>query len=60
MAKTELKEGANTSKNRFYRANGDREVALDALIMSMLKKGWIVPSKSAWAAQAFLVPKLLD
>jgi putative transposase len=57
MAKIELKEGATPSKNRFYRANGDIEVALDELIKSMLKKGWIVPSKSAWAAQAFLVPK---
>ena len=53
MAKIELKEGATPSKNRFYRANGDREVALDELISSMLKKGWIFSSKSAWAAQAF-------
>ena len=44
-------------KKRFFRCSGEREEALEELIEKMIQRGWIVPSKSEWAAQAFLVPK---
>ena len=60
MAKIDLKEGAKPMKKRFFRCSGEREDALSDLIDKMLDRGWIVSSKSEWAAQAFLVPKPPD
>ena len=57
VARIELKDGAVPMKKKFFRCSGEREEAMDALITKMLDRGWIVPSKSEWAAQAFLVPK---
>ena len=36
---------------------GLRETALKEIIDKYLERGWIRPSKSEWAAQAFVVPK---
>ena len=38
----------------------EREVALNLLIEKLISRGWIVPSKSEWTSQAFLVPKPPD
>ena len=57
IAHIELKEGAKPLKKRFFRSNQERETALEQLITKMIANGWIEPSKSEWAAQAFLVPK---
>ena len=36
---------------------GDREDALKERMYIFIKKGWIILSKSRWAATAFVVPK---
>ena len=57
MATIDLKDGAKPLKKRFFRSNSEREIALNTLIQKLITNGWIEPSKSEWAAQAFLVPK---
>ena len=57
IAKIELKEGAKPLHKKFFRCSGEREDALKAMIEKFISRGWIVPSKSEWTSQAFVVPK---
>ena len=57
MARIELKPGAKPCRKSPFRTLGEREEGLQALIDKYIERGWIVPSKSEWAAQAFVVPK---
>jgi hypothetical protein len=56
-ATMELKPNAVPCAKKPFRTLGEREKALRELISAALVKGWIRPSKSPWAAQAFVVPK---
>jgi len=56
-AKIELKETARPMARKPFRTLGEREIALKAIVDKYLQRGWIRPSKSEWAAQAFVVPK---
>ena len=56
----ELKDGAKPMHKKFFRCSGEREEALNQLIEKLKSRGWIVPSKSEWTAQAFVVPKPAD
>ena len=49
--------GGVTNKGGVYGMPGDREEALLAFVDKYLDRGWIQPSQSEWAAQAFVVPK---
>lgn len=60
VAKIELKEGAKPLHKKFFRCSGEREEALNAMIEKLISRGWIVPSKSEWTSQAFVVPKPPD
>ena len=57
VCKIALKEGAKPSHKKFFRFSGGREEALNKLIEKLIDRGWIVPSKSEWTSQAFVVPK---
>ena len=59
-AKIELKEGAKPMHKKFFRCSGEREEALNKMIQKLISRGWIVPSKSEWTSQAFVVPKPAD
>ena len=56
VAKIELKENARPLARKPFRL-GDREGPLREFITKFLERGWIQPSRSEWAAQAFIVPK---
>ena len=60
VARIELKEGAKPMHKKFFRCSGEREEALNKLIQKLIARGWIVPSKSEWTSQAFVVPKPAD
>ena len=57
VAKIELKESGRPLARKPFRTLGLREAALKEIIDKYLARGWIRPSKSEWAAQAFVVPK---
>ena len=57
IAKIDLKEGAKPLHKKFFRCSGEREEALTGMIKKFISRGWIVPSKSEWTSQAFVVPK---
>ena len=57
VCRIELKEGAKPMHRKFFRCSGEREEALNELIKKLISRGWIIPSKSEWASQAFVVPK---
>ena len=44
----------------FFRCSGEREDALREMIEKFISRGWIIPSKSEWTSQAFVVPKPAD
>ena len=60
VAKIELKEGAKPMHKKFFRCSGEREIALKAMIEKFISRGWVIPSKSEWTSQAFVVPKPAD
>jgi len=60
VCKIELKEGAKPMHKKFFRCSGEREEALNKMIQKLISRGWIVPSKSEWTSQAFVVPKPAD
>ena len=60
VARIELKEGAKPMHKKFFRCSGEREEALKEMIAKLISRGWIVPSKSEWTSQAFVVPKPPD
>ena len=60
IARIELKEGAKPIRRKCFRCSGEREAAMERFVDKLIKKGWIVPSHSDWATQAFLVPKPMD
>ena len=53
VAKIELKDGAKAIRRKFFRCSGERKTAMEVFIDKLIAKGWIVPSHSEWAAQAF-------
>ena len=57
VAKIELKDTGRPLARKPFRTLGLREEALKVIIDKYLDRGWIQPSKSEWAAQAFVVPK---
>ena len=57
IAKIELKDSARPLARKPFRTLGEREDALRNIIDKYLDRGWIQPSRSEWAAQAFVVPK---
>ena len=57
IARIELKEGAKPLHKKFFRCSGELEVALNTLIEKLISRGWIIPSRSEWTSQAFVVPK---
>lgn len=57
VCRIELKEGAKPLHKKFFRCSGEREEALNKMIEKLISRGWIVPSKSEWTSQAFVVPK---
>ena len=57
VAKIELKDSARPLARKPFRTLGERETAMKMFIDKYLQRGWIRPSKSEWAAQAFVVPK---
>ena len=57
VAVIELKPSARPLARKPFRMLGIREEALRVFIDKYLERGWIQPSKSEWAAQAFVVPK---
>ena len=57
VAHIELHDGAVPCAKKPFRTLGEREAALQGIIDKYLARGWIVPSKSEWASQAFVVPK---
>ncbi len=60
LAHIELKPDARPVRKKFFRCSQEREEAMLAFIKKLTSRGWIVPSHSEWAAQAFLVPKPAD
>jgi len=60
VCKIELKDGAKPMHKKFFRCSGEREEALNEMIKKLISRGWIVPSKSEWTSQAFVVPKPAD
>ena len=56
-AKIELKDSARPQACKPFRTLGIKEDALREFVNKYLQRGWIRPSKSEWAAQAFVVPK---
>ena len=60
VAHIELKPDAKPAKKKFFRCSQEREDAMTMFIAKLTSRGWIVPSQSEWAAQAFLVPKPAD
>jgi hypothetical protein len=60
VCKIELKEGAKPMHKKFFRCSGEERRHLNALIKKLISRGWIVPSKSEWTSQAFVVPKPAD
>jgi transposase InsO family protein len=60
VCKIELKEGAKPMHRKFFRCSGEREIALNEMIEKLIERKWIIPSKSEWTSQAFVVPKPPD
>jgi hypothetical protein len=60
VCKIELKEGAQPMHRKFFRCSGEREQALNTMIEKLIERKWIIPSKSEWTSQAFVVPKPPD
>jgi len=56
-ATIEPKDNARPMVRKPFRTLGEREEALRGIIDNYLDRGWIRPSQSEWAAQAFVVPK---
>lgn len=56
MAVIELKDTARPLARKPFRL-GERDNALRQIVDKYLERGWIQPSRSEWAAQAFVVPK---
>ena len=57
VARIELIDDARPCAKKPFRTLGEREAALRAIIDKYVDRGWIQPSRSEWAAQAFIVPK---
>ena len=57
VATIDLIESARPSSRKPFRMPGERETALKTIVDKYLDRGWIRPSKSEWATQAFVVPK---
>lgn len=57
VAHIELRPNAVPQARRPFRTLGEREAALREIIEKFKERGWIRPSLSEWAAQAFVVPK---
>ena len=53
----ELIDHARPSARKPFRMPEEKETALRAMVDKYLDRGWIRPSRSEWAAQAFIVPK---
>jgi len=60
VAKIVLKDGARPSRKPPFRMIGEREDAMKVFVDKFLARGWITPTKSEWAAQAFVVSKPPD
>ena len=60
MSTIDLKPDATPKPGKPYRVQGERQDALDVIIAKYLERGWIRPSTSEWAAQAFVVPKPVE
>ena len=60
VAKIILKDGARPTRKSPFRMIGEREEAMRVFVDKYLARGWITPTKSEWAAQAFVVPKPPD
>ena len=57
VATIDLIDGARPMARKPFRMPGERESALKIIVDKYISRGWIRPSKSEWAAQAFVVPK---
>jgi len=57
IARIELKDKAVPQARKPFRMSEEREQAMNQIVEKCLKRGWIRPSKSEWASQAFVVPK---
>ncbi|WP_216634147.1 hypothetical protein, partial [Klebsiella pneumoniae] len=60
VCKIELKESARPLHKKIFRCSGEKEQALSEMIEKLIKRKWILPSKSEWTSQAFVVPKPPD
>ena len=56
-AKIKLKPNPKIYRHREYQLQGDRAEAMKKLLAKFIEPGWIEPSDSEWASQAFIVPK---
>ena len=52
-----MKEGAKQLHEKFFRCSGERELALNTMIEKLISRGWVVPSRSDWTSEAFVMPK---
>ena len=57
VVQIDLKESARPLARKPFRMHPEREDALKEFVDKYLERGWIRPSRSEWAAQAFMVPK---
>ena len=56
-ARIKLKPNPKMYRHREYQVQGDRAEAMEKLLAEFIERGWIEPSDSEWASQAFIVPK---
>ena len=56
-ARIKLKPNPKIYRHREYQLQGDRAEAMKKLLAEFIERGWIEPSDSEWASQAFIVPK---
>ena len=56
-ARIRLKPNPKIYRHREYQLQGDRAEAMKKLLAEFIERGWIKPSDSEWASQAFIVPK---
>ena len=56
-ARIKLKPNPKIYRHREYQLQGDRAEAMKKLLAEFIERGWIQPSDSEWASQAFILPK---
>ena len=56
-AKIKLKPNPKIYRHREYQLQGDRAEAMKKLLAEFIERGWMEPSNSEWASQAFIMLK---